>query len=189
MNIARKQVFLPTVIAIFVLSFQGAEARTVVCESLENQPGYCTIDTRAGVRLVRQFSEAGCVAGQTWGADGWGIWVTDGCRAQFEVRDFYDPPYEYERGERGRDRYEGEPDEDRPYRPHRQYRHPGDRPRTLRCESLDHRERYCRAPLGYAQVEVQRNLSKIPCRQGENWDWDAGGIWVTKGCRALFVVH
>ena len=40
----------------------------------------------ADVRLVRQLSSARCVEGQTWGQDRSGLWVTQGCRAEFEVR-------------------------------------------------------------------------------------------------------
>jgi hypothetical protein len=24
---------------------------------------------------------------------------------------------------------------------------------------------------------------------GENWGWDRGGIWVKKGCRAVFSIY
>lgn len=47
----------------------------------------CSIDTRDGVLIVRQRSEADCIYGRTWGYDRQGIWVDRGCRADFEVID------------------------------------------------------------------------------------------------------
>jgi hypothetical protein len=41
--------------------------------------------TRGGVRLHRQLSRDPCIEGQTWGFDRNGIWVTKGCRAEFQI--------------------------------------------------------------------------------------------------------
>jgi hypothetical protein len=57
----------------------------VRCESRDRRTEFCGADVRGGVRLVRQMSDRRCVRGSTWGTDGRGIWVTDGCRAEFEV--------------------------------------------------------------------------------------------------------
>ena len=57
----------------------------VRCESRDRRTEYCGVDIRGGVRLVRQLSDRRCVRGSTWGTDGRGIWVTDGCRAEFEL--------------------------------------------------------------------------------------------------------
>jgi hypothetical protein len=46
---------------------------------------YCDADTRDGVRLLRQRSDAACRQGSSWGYDRRGIWVDRGCRADFEV--------------------------------------------------------------------------------------------------------
>jgi hypothetical protein len=43
------------------------------------------IDTRGGVRLLRQLSDRRCVYGRNWGYDRDEVWVDDGCRAVFEV--------------------------------------------------------------------------------------------------------
>jgi len=37
----------------------------------------------AGVQLVRQISRSACIEGQTWGYARNGIWVSQGCRAEF----------------------------------------------------------------------------------------------------------
>lgn len=45
----------------------------------------CPVDTRGGVKLVRQISESACRLGYSWGYDREGVWVDHGCRAEFEV--------------------------------------------------------------------------------------------------------
>lgn len=37
------------------------------------------------VRVVQQHSKSPCQYGRSWGADRWNIWVSNGCRATFEV--------------------------------------------------------------------------------------------------------
>lgn len=59
--------------------------RTFVCESRNNRQVVCNVDTSRGVRLVRQLSNAACVERQTWGVDRTGVWVSNGCRAEFEI--------------------------------------------------------------------------------------------------------
>ena len=62
------------------------------CESKDGQRSYCPVDTRSGVRLISQISDADCVKGTSWGLDTQGIWVDKGCRAEFEVtRPTYQP--------------------------------------------------------------------------------------------------
>lgn len=58
---------------------------TVVCESDFHSRHHCAIDTRSGVQLSRQLSRVNCVLNRTWGYDSRGIWVKDGCRAEFLV--------------------------------------------------------------------------------------------------------
>ncbi|MBC8063205.1 MAG: DUF3011 domain-containing protein, partial [Chlorobia bacterium] len=43
------------------------------------------VDTRGGVRIVRQLSDKPCVYGRSWGYDRDKVWVDRGCRAVFEV--------------------------------------------------------------------------------------------------------
>lgn len=59
--------------------------RTIRCESRDMQYEYCDADTRRGVRLLRQLSDASCNYGDSWGYDRFGIWVNYGCRAEFSV--------------------------------------------------------------------------------------------------------
>lgn len=57
--------------------------RLVVCESDYNSRHRCDVDTQWGVRLSRQLSKTSCILNRTWGYDSRGIWVRDGCRAEF----------------------------------------------------------------------------------------------------------
>jgi len=45
----------------------------------------CPVDTRGGVRLVRQVSQSACRLGYSWGYDRDVVWVDHGCRAEFQV--------------------------------------------------------------------------------------------------------
>lgn len=58
---------------------------TVMCESVDGRRNHCAVTTTNGVRLLRQTSEANCVFNSTWGVDGNGIWVTNGCRGEFAL--------------------------------------------------------------------------------------------------------
>jgi hypothetical protein len=60
--------------------------RTVVCESDSSRRTYCRADTRFGVQLMREMSRSNCVLNRTWGSDDNGIWVSNGCRAEFGLR-------------------------------------------------------------------------------------------------------
>jgi len=62
-----------------------ANASRVTCESSDGKRAVCAVDTSRGVGLVNQLSETTCVLNRTWGYDRDGIWVTDGCRAEFVV--------------------------------------------------------------------------------------------------------
>ena len=60
--------------------------RTVVCESDGSKRSHCRADTRFGVRLTRELSQNNCVLNRTWGSDEKGVWVSNGCRAEFTLK-------------------------------------------------------------------------------------------------------
>jgi len=63
--------------------------RTFTCKSDGFKHNYCRTGSRGGeIRLVRQLSDAPCREYYTWGADGdgSGVWVDQGCSAEFSVR-------------------------------------------------------------------------------------------------------
>lgn len=185
--------------------YRGVD-RVVRCESRDGRTAWCRMDTRGGVRLVRQFSDSACIRGRTWGVRGDAVWVTRGCRARFAGspygdnryygyderidedydRDgYYDRGY-YDRGDYGRDPYYGRYDDRYDNRYDNRY---GGYARVLRCESRDGRYNYCRTS-GYAdRVQIRRVFSDASCRLNYSWGYRNGGVWVDNGCRAEFVVY
>ena len=63
----------------------GSGGQTFRCESNDGRTRECAANTRAGVQLVRQLSNAACIQGRSWGYSRSGIWVSDGCRAEFRT--------------------------------------------------------------------------------------------------------
>ncbi|MBN8213046.1 MAG: DUF3011 domain-containing protein [Xanthomonadales bacterium] len=57
----------------------------VRCESRDNRSHSCTISSgrNGNIRLLRQLSDKPCIENQTWGRSRTGVWVTQGCRAEF----------------------------------------------------------------------------------------------------------
>lgn len=55
------------------------------CESRDNRSHSCnfTGNRRGDIRLLRQLSGKPCIENQTWGRSRNGVWVTQGCRAEF----------------------------------------------------------------------------------------------------------
>ncbi len=150
------------------------------CESINERDRYCPVDTRGGVRIVRQESRADCVLGRTWGYDRGGVWVARGCRGHFEVggRAYAQRPYD----DRHDPRYRRGRGDSRGYA----YGQP--QARLLRCESHDNRANFCRVPGGLRQANIERRLSNARCDYGRSWGFRRDGVWVDRGCRADFVV-
>jgi hypothetical protein len=57
----------------------------ITCESRGNRREYCAVEGRGEVTMVRQIGRAECIRGRTWGIDEGGIWVQNGCRAEFQI--------------------------------------------------------------------------------------------------------
>src|SRR5215831_5760920 len=59
--------------------------------------------------------------------------------------------------------------------------------RRITCESRGSQYNYCRTNV-HGRVRLDRQLSDTPCRQYDSWgaDGDGSGVWVSKGCRAMF---
>jgi hypothetical protein len=55
------------------------------CESRGNRTEQCAVEMRGRARLVRQLSDSPCIEGRSWGQDNRGVWVSGGCRAEFQV--------------------------------------------------------------------------------------------------------
>lgn len=142
------------------------------CSSDDGRTRHCNVDTRGGVRLVRQESRSPCIQGRSWGFDRRGIWVTNGCRARFQLGAGH-----------GRG-YGGEPGYGYGYDNRNGYG-----ARVIRCESRDGRQRFCPVPGGVRDAQIVRRLSDTRCQQGYNWGVQRDGVWVDRGCRAEFSVY
>jgi hypothetical protein len=83
----QKTAFLFAAGALVALAAHPAEAqvRRVRCESNDYRERLCRAETSGGVRLARQLGDAACREGRSWGTTRQGIWVSNGCRADFEV--------------------------------------------------------------------------------------------------------
>ena len=64
----------------------GEELVTVRCESSGGARQDCPADTSGGVALARSYGKAACLLGKSWGYDNRGVWVSEGCDAEFLVR-------------------------------------------------------------------------------------------------------
>src|SRR5262249_48876866 len=105
--------YTPRIIAVLLavffvggnISHATPQGQSIYCASEDGRRHYCGVDTRGGVTLARQHSDASCIKGQTWGYDRGGVWVDRGCRADFVTggeRGGYDRGRDY-----GRDREYG----------------------------------------------------------------------------------
>ena len=57
----------------------------ISCNSHGYRYNYCGANTNGYARLMYQTSQAPCIRGRSWGSDGGGVWVNNGCSGQFEV--------------------------------------------------------------------------------------------------------
>jgi hypothetical protein len=197
--IALARVFIGAAFALLLLHDATKPAHadySVRCESRDGRYTTCSADTRRGVWLSQQLSDAGCWQGESWGYNARGIWVNNGCRAEFRL------------GARSNDRgsdnaaaaalvvgvigaiiASNNRDDNRDRRDGRPY--PGWQPgydRTVRCESRNNDRQRCDANLRGRRVEVARQLSSSPCTYRYSWGYDRRGIWVDRGCRADFSI-
>ena len=143
----------------------GYGGDVIRCESNDGRSRECST---GGGRVVveRQLSRGACIEGQSWGYTRNGIWVSNGCRADFRVMGYDD---------RYRDRYDDRYDDRYGYGS------------TVRCESNDGRMNRC-SVNGRGRVQLTRQLSRSACIEGRSWGSDRGSVWVNDGCRAEFTV-
>ncbi|MGE0385511.1 MAG: DUF3011 domain-containing protein [Gammaproteobacteria bacterium] len=148
----------------------GGAQQVFTCTSYGPQPQYCQVPTQSGVRLVAEQSFGRCVPGQTWGYDANGVWVANGCSAQFALGGGYGGNNFNNAGGGGLN----------------WSRSGMAAAGSLTCESVGDSYNYCRANTG-GYAELRRQLSRSDCQLGSSWGFDAGGIWVDRGCRGVFV--
>jgi hypothetical protein len=148
------------IVVLSVFPCLAAAQDSVKCESNDGRRNYCGNYDNDRVQLERQISGSPCDRGRTWGVDDRGLWVDNGCRAIFTIR-------ERSHGNRGDD---------------------NDGRESIKCESNDGRRNYC-GNYDNDRVRLERQISGSPCEQGRTWGVDGRGLWVDDGCRAIFTVR
>jgi hypothetical protein len=132
-------------------------AQALICESRSARRN-CEADTKYGVALVRQIGDKDCVLDRTWGFDDSGVWVTEGCHAQFALGGFRLPSAAVPPAAT-----------------------------MLVCESADGSRKECRVG-SLRGAGLVRQIGDADCILNRTWGYDREGVWVTKGCRAEFAV-
>ncbi len=153
----------------------SGQSGSFVCESQNQRTVYCRVDRGTNVRFLRQNSRAACIEGQSWGWDRGGVWVSGGCRAEFEVVQ--------QRSNWG----SGWNDNGWNSGDWSDHRGSSSDNGLVRCESSNDRGGYCRANTGRG-VRLANQLSSAQCIEGQSWGYDRNGIWVSHGCRAEFLL-
>ncbi len=154
--------------------------RTVKCESESNGYSYCRTYTTGEVELRRKLSKSSCREYEDWGSDrdGSGVWVRNGCRAVFAVKERH-WGWGGGGGSGGGGRHGGGGDGDW-----------DGGERTFTCKSQQHGYNHCPVPGGRARrIKLERQLSEASCVRGSSWGEDRHGVWVDNGCEGEFTVR
>jgi hypothetical protein len=149
----------------------GGGGDAVDCVSRGYSYQRCDVPWR-DARLVRQLSDTQCVRGRSWGVDPRGfIWVDRGCGARFVAAGYGQGP--------------GPGPGPGPWRPG-----PGwDNRFEITCGSPQYNYAFCQVDVGGGgRVSIRRQTSDARCAEGQSWGWNRAGVWVDKGCSAVFTV-
>jgi hypothetical protein len=76
---------LIAVVTLVALPAPAYASYTISCNSNGYRYQYCAASTNGNARLLNQTSSSPCVRGRSWGSDGGGVWVNNGCSGNFEV--------------------------------------------------------------------------------------------------------
>jgi Protein of unknown function (DUF3011) len=141
----------------------GTSVRRIVCESRTAAQVVCPVAGATAVRLLKQYSTNPCALDRSFGVGFGHVWVSSGCRGEFEVVTGGTPPGAGGGNGTGL-------------------------PERVVCESRGGERVECRIRVG-GQVRLVRQISTIPCTANNTWGSGYGMIWVTKGCRGEFEVQ
>ncbi len=99
LHLPRVRLMASLLLALVILAPTAAIAQRTErmrCASVDYKYSYCRTDRPVRwARVARRYSKRPCIEGRTWGYDRRGIWVNNGCDADFVFR---------MRGNRDRDR-------------------------------------------------------------------------------------
>ena len=134
--------------------------QVVRCESWQFRPARCAMNTRGGVQIQRVI--AGDCRQGNWGYDRNGVWVINGCRADFVA------------GGGGGGWGGG-------------WNGGNQNGQTIDCNSINYRPARCNVRVNNS-VQIDR-VHGGECIANRTWGWDRNGIWVNNGCRARFRIY
>jgi hypothetical protein len=145
----------------------GGFSRTVrvVCESQKQERTECKVAGATSVKLVQQRSLTPCSQNRSFGVGFGHIWVSNGCRGEFDVTVGGGQPGPGVGAGTGTGL-----------------------PERITCESDGGERNTCAIRKG-AAVKLVRQLSTAPCSFARTWGTGDGVIWVARGCRAEFEVR
>lgn len=168
--------------ALFLRStpVEAKSSRIITCESNDGRYTFCEVNTRGKVTLKEQLSDDSCRRDRDWGYNRDGIWVDNGCRGEFEVGS---SKSEVSTGEAVAiaggviaiaavaaalsSRSSKDKNDD-----------------SITCKS-DGEYKYCKANTSRG-VELRRQMSSAGCWEDDTWGYDRRGVWVDRGCEAIF---
>jgi hypothetical protein len=130
----------------------------LVCESRDGREQYCSAQIGGSVRVLRELSRSPCVEGESWRWNARGIYVRNGCRAEFAFRGQGD----WGSGGGAGSRYT-----------------------EIVCAARGSRENFCDAPND-GRVRLVREQGSGQCVEGQSWRADPQGIRVRQGCVGRF---
>ncbi len=156
----------------------GADHDSVRCESKDYRLRRCETRNWRDARMTRQTSSTRCVRGTNWGFDRRGLWVDRGCSGVFvdTGRGAGGPGHGGPgAGHGGPGGWQPGPNWDADFR--------------LTCQSSDFRYKLCQIDIGPGgRVRIERQVSQAACIEGRTWGFNRAGVWVDRGCAAVFGV-
>jgi len=148
----------------------GGQSTIIKCESWNYKDARCAIDTRGGVELNKRIA-GNCQEGRSWGYDRGGIWVSNGCRAEFRVFAGYNGGGHGGHNGNGSNGG-GWAGQGENYK--------------VKCQSINYQPARCPASIRTG-VRITKTIGG-ECIYNRTWGWDRSGIWVNGGCRGEFMV-
>ena len=149
-------------------------SRTVRCESTNSRRTFCRVDAQGDVRISRQLSQRPCLEGRTWGSSSRGVWVSNGCRADFAIRSGRD---------HGRD-YGDNNDRNGYNNVNVDTRVVAGSGQVVQCDSTGDGRTYCHSEPNRRFLLGRSRGGN--CVEGQTWGMDDRGLWVSGGCRGDF---
>ena len=103
----------PSIAVVFLISPKALADEIVTCKSHDHKYTHCNTRSDGYISLHKQLSNTDCKQGRNWDYDRHGIWVDEGCKAEFMVESDRDDDYrrsdyrndDYRRDEYHRDDY------------------------------------------------------------------------------------